>query len=255
MKQVQIIAYYTFKELLKSRILMNVFFIGCGMLLLSYLASRFTYGVPGRVAIDFGLGTLTISSVAIALFLGVDIIYSELETRTIYMLISRPVSRASVLLGKYIGFISILVLNLILLSLMSVGSFLLLGGEMSGLIWWNLVYILVEAILVLLLVVFFSLNTNKIISVISTLVLYLVGHAIEPSAIQAFVKDNSALETILKGYHFLLPGFYKLNIKDFVLYEETLSSAYLFSTLFYGLLYIAFLVVTTTLVFNKKDLN
>jgi len=65
-----IIAAYTFKELLKSKILLNVFFIGLGLMLVTYVATEFTYGVPERVALDFGLGMLSISSLAISLFLG-----------------------------------------------------------------------------------------------------------------------------------------------------------------------------------------
>ena len=88
-----IVAYYTFKEILKSKILLNVFFVGLGLMLVTYVATEFTFGVPERVAVDFGLGMLSLSSLAISLFLGVGLLSKEIESRTVYMIISRPVPR------------------------------------------------------------------------------------------------------------------------------------------------------------------
>ena len=92
------IAKYTFVEIYKGKILYNVLLIGIGLILLTYVASEFTYGVPSRVALDFGLGTLYLSSVGIALFLGATLISKELENRTVYMILSRPLKRSSFLL-------------------------------------------------------------------------------------------------------------------------------------------------------------
>ncbi|MBL7665519.1 MAG: ABC transporter permease subunit [Bacteriovoracaceae bacterium] len=249
------VAYYTFKELLKSRVLMNAFFMGCFLIALTYIASEFTFGVPQRIAIDFGLGILTLSSVGMALFFGVELLSKEIETRTIYMIISRPVERYKVLLGKYLGFLSILFLNLIILASMSLITFKVLKGDITNMILWNIIYIFIEALLVLLLVVLFSLNTNNTVSVISVIVLYVTGHAMDPNTLKFFVEGRPAFEKLINFYHFVLPGFYKLNIKDFVLYQENLSSEYLISTLGYGFLYSLFLITLTAVIFERKDLN
>ncbi len=255
MNPIRVIAYYTFRELLKSRILNNAFFLGCFLIALTYVASEFTYGVPGRIAIDFGLGTLTLSSIGIALFLGVSLLSKEIETKTLFMLLSKPIDRWQILIGKYLGLLSILFLNIAILSLMSLITYSVLGGKLSALIFWNLIYIYLESALVLLIVVLFSLTTNNVVAVISTLVLYVVGHAIDPNIILYFVEGNKFFEIIIKFYHFILPGFYKLNIKDFVLYKQNLKLDYLVGTFSYGVFYSLFLLFLTVKIFKNKDIN
>ncbi len=254
MNSIKVVAWYTFKELFKSRILINTFFLGCALITICYIASEFTYGTPGRIAIDFGLGTLTLSSVGISLFLGVSLISKELETKTVYMVISRPVTRTQFLIGKIIGFLTILFLNLFILSTMALLTFKSYGGVISPLIIWNIFYTFLESCLVLLIVVLFTLNTNNTVSVISALVLYIVGHSIDPRTIMYFVEGRPGFEALIKFYHFVLPGFYKFNIKDFVIYKQELEIDYLISSLSYGLIYSLFVLFLIIFVFNKKDI-
>ena len=105
------IAYYTFKEIFKSKILVSVFFAGLGLMLVTYVATEFTYGVPERVALDFGLGILSLSSLAISLFLGATLLSKEIDSRTVYMVISRPVPRFAFILGKLLGLLGIQAIN------------------------------------------------------------------------------------------------------------------------------------------------
>ena len=65
------IAKYTCREILKSKVLLNITLLGIGLVCVTLIASQFTYGIPEKVALDFGLGTLSISSVAIAINSGV----------------------------------------------------------------------------------------------------------------------------------------------------------------------------------------
>jgi ABC-2 type transport system permease protein len=137
-KKMNIVAKNTFIELYKSKILLNVLFLGAALLLVTFVAYQFTYGEPERIALDFGLSTLSLSSVGIALFLGVSLISKELESRTVYMVISRPVKRTEFILGKIIGFLSILVLNIMILALLTLSVFLFSGGSYDGLITWTI---------------------------------------------------------------------------------------------------------------------
>jgi ABC-type transport system involved in multi-copper enzyme maturation permease subunit len=84
------VSVYTFIEIFRSRIIYNVLLIGMALLLISFITSEFTYGVPGKVALDIGLGSLSLVSVGIALFFGATLVKSEINNRTIYMALSRP---------------------------------------------------------------------------------------------------------------------------------------------------------------------
>jgi ABC-2 type transport system permease protein len=249
------IAYYTFKEVLKSKVLYGVVFIGLAIMLSVFVASEFTYGAPFRVAIDVGLGLLSLSSLGISLFLGVNLLSKEIESRTIYMIISRPVTRVQFILGKLLGLIGVLLINTFILSTMIILVTILLGNEIEGLFFWSIFFNFLESLLLLLVVTAFSLVTNTILSSVFSFVLLIAGHFIADTQNIFFVKSRPILGEILKFYHYVLPGFYKLNIKDFVIYKQSLSTEFLVMNTIYGLSYSAFLLFIIIYVFNRKNLD
>lgn len=253
--KISIVAFYTFKEILKSKILINVFFAGLGLMLVTFVATEFTYGVPERVALDFGLGMLSLSTLAISLFLGVTLLSKEIDSRTVYMVISRPVPRYAFIIGKLVGLLGIQAVNVILLSLMTLVSVAALGGEINSLIYWSICFIFLESVLLLLVVVLMSLIANNILSALLSVVVLILGHAVKETQNVSFVKSSELLTSILKAYHFVLPGFYKLNLKEFVLYKTSVTSSYLFSTLTYGFAYSGFLLILIIFIFNKKNID
>lgn len=253
--KIKIIAFYTFKEILKSKILLNVFFTGLALMLVTYVASEFTYGVPERVTLDFGMGMLSISSLAISLFLGVGLLSKEIDSRTVYMVIARPVPRYAFILGKLIGLMSIQFINVMLLSLMTLAVTLLLGGELNALIFWSIGFIFLESLLLLLVVVLMSLMANTILSTLISVIVLLLGHAVKETQSASFVQNHPSFEFALKFYHFVLPGFYKLNLKDFIIYKTTLPLEYLLSSLCYGIFYSAFLLLLIVVIFDRKNID
>ncbi|WPU65534.1 ABC transporter permease [Peredibacter starrii] len=254
-KKIGVIAYYTTKEILKSKILINVFLVGLAMMVISYVASEFTYGVPQKVALDFGLSMLWFSSCGIALFMGVGLISKEIDSRTVYMIISRPVPRYAFVLGKIAGLIAVLVINIALLAGMTLLASAFLGGEISDLVYWTLGFTLLEAILLLLVVIFFSLIANNILAIIISFLLLTVGHAVQETQNYLFVTSRPLLKSVLEFYHLILPAFYKFNLKDFMLYNQTLPLDYLLINLTYGVIYSLFVLVLIIFLFNRKNLD
>lgn len=250
-----IIAYYTFKEIWKSKILLNVFFVGLGLMIVTYVATEFTYGVPERVALDFGLGMLSLSTLGVSLFLGVGLLSKEIESRTVYMVISRPVPRYSFIIGKLMGLMGIQALNVLILSVMTMTATYFLGGQLNGLLFWAVGFIFLESLMLLLVVVLLSLMANNILSVLFALVLLLLGHAIRETQEISFIKTNPLVTKILDFYHFALPAFYKLNLKEFVIYKNELPLSFLLSSLAYGLIYSGFLLLVVVYLFRRKNLD
>lgn len=253
--KILMIANFTMRDILKSKILFNVFLIGLGMMLLTYVATEFTYGVPERVALDTGLGMLTISSLGIALFMGATLISKEIDSRTVYMIIARPVPRYAFILGKTSGLFMVLIINIVLLSLMTLAVTSFLGGQIDQLIIWSIFFILLESLLLLLVVLFFSLISNNILAIIISLVLLVIGHAIKDTQSILFVQNRPMLLSLLKFYHMVLPGFYKLNLKDYVLYKQNIPLSYLAQATAYGVSYCGFLLFLIITIFEKKNLD
>ena len=249
------IARYTFTEFLKGRILYITLMVGAITILMTYIATEFTYGVPEKIALDFGLGTLSISSLAISIFMGVSLLSREIDSRTVYMIISRPVPRYIFISGKIVGLLAVLVLNIFLLVLMSLTATTALGGKIEGLVYVTVFFILIEAIMMLLVVVFMSLFTNSTITVLVAIFLLISGYAIKETQGTLFVESRPLLKMILETYHMILPAFYKLNFKDFVGYDQNIEMNYILSSMLYAFLYITGLYFLILHIFNKKNLN
>ena len=255
LKKTATIARYTFAEIYKSKIMINIILIGLGILLVSFIATEFTYGVPARIALDFGMGSLSLVSICIAIFMGVTIISKEVDSRTIYMVISRPVSRTSFLMGRIIGMGGILFINVLVLGFFTLLMFLKLNGEFSTLIFWSLVFSFFESFLVLLIVVFFSLVTNNVLAIMYSLVLLILGHAINDTLMISLVKNNDILSFLVKSYSVIFPNFSKINIKDFLLYKQSLPSEYTWMALIYAIIYSMMISILSILIFKRKNLN
>jgi ABC-type transport system involved in multi-copper enzyme maturation permease subunit len=184
-----VIARYTFLEMLKSKMLWNVALLGTFIAACTYVASEFTFGVPTRVAIDLGLGSLSLSSYSIALLIGIGLIRKEEDSRTIYLIISRPVSRTTFLVGKILGLILFLLLNLILLCLLTIGVLLMLDGGVDPLILTAMAFSMLEATLLLCVVVLLSLVVNQAIALMGSLILLVAGHAMGEVLVSSFVSN------------------------------------------------------------------
>ncbi len=249
------IARYTFKEILKSRILYSTIICGLSLIVITFVATEFTYGVPEKIALDFGLGMLSISSLGISLFMGATLLSKEIESRTVYMVISRPVPRWAFIVGKLMGLMGVLIVNVGILSLMTLTCVSLLGGNISSIILLAILFNILECLLLLLVVVFFSLFSNPILSSIITTLILVLGHAVRETQLTHFVQSRPLLKTILSFYHLVLPAFYKLNLKEFVTYKQHIEYDYLVLAATYGGLYSLFLLLMIIFLFNRRNID
>lgn len=250
-----VIAKYTAKEILQSKVLVNILLLGIALALVTYVAYQFTYGEASRVALNFGLSALSLSSVGIAFLMGATLLSKEIENRTVYMIISRPVSRSVFIIGKILGLTLVLLINITLLSVLTLLCYLVIGGELYPLIFSTIAFIMLESIVVLLVICFFSLITTPTLTVLFTISLYISGHTIAEAKLTTFVENRAFLKTIIELYQYLLPAFSKFNLKELVVYNKSVSWSYLLGTGAYGLCYSLFLLFLILIIFEKKNLD
>lgn len=255
MKNILTVAKYTFVEVYRSKLMMSLGFLGLGLIVLCYVASEFAYGAPAKIALDVGLGIMSLSNVAIATLIGSTLIAREIEQRTLYMILSRPISRFAFLFGKIAGLSSVLILNSIILGAISSSLYLYFEGHFPSLVLWVIYFSFLEALLVLLFAVLFSLLTNTTLSVIYTIGIFIVGNAINETSKILFAKSSLIISSVLKAGLLFIPNFYRLNLKDFVIYKQSVANEYLLNTHLYVGLYLVALITTVNLVFKNKNLD
>lgn len=255
MKQFLSVTKYTVIDIYRSRVMVSLVFLTLVVLLLSYIASEFGYGAPGKVALDVGMGLLSLTNVIIAILLGATLIGKEIEQKTLYMVLSKPISRSAFILGKITGLSSVLFLNTLLLGSLSCLIYYYFNGALNSLVLWTMLFSFFEAIIVLFFSVLFSLVTNTTLTVIYTFVLYVVGHALNETMKLFMVQNSVFLKGFLDFIYVIIPNFYRLNLKDHLIYEQVLTANYYVPTLIYTLLYIGALAGIVVVTFKRKNLD
>lgn len=235
--------------------MIGLIFLAIGLLLVTLITSAFAYGAPAKVALDVGLGVMSLSNLAIAIFIGSTLLNKEIEQRTLYMILSRPISRASFLMGKILGLSTVLLFNSLVLGFLSVFLHVKLGGQFQSLFIWAILFSFYEALIALVFAILFSLVTNVTLSVMCTFVVCVAGHALNETSKIIFLKMAPVLKGILDVSFFFVPNLYKLNLKDFVLYQQSIEASYLINTQIYALLYLFAIIAVIMLIFKNKNLD
>lgn len=223
--------------------------------IVSSLASEFSYGTPDKIAIDFGLGLLTISLVGVSIFMGSTLLANEIESKTIYMILSRDLERWQFFCGRILGMLLILTILLVLLGGIVLGCFTFYEGVLEPLIFWAFLFIFFEAMIILSIVILLSLITNKTMTVIYAIMIYIIAHALTPIQELQYVTYRQNLHLFMKGIGYLFPDFSKFNIKNFILYTSDLETSYLLMQVLYATSYFVGILFLITIIFKRKDLN
>lgn len=213
---VSAVAQVTFMEIMKDRILYNIIVVAIGLFGLSYLASNLTFGNPTRVVLDFGFASLAISCAGIAIFVGSSLLNKEFERRTIYVAMSRPITRAQYLVGKYFGLSSVVLINWLILLTIFFIIYAVTGGDLSThylmTMSWGFLFILIQSLVFAALAIFFSTFTTVSLTVVFTIGVYLVGINISQLRILARKADGSLVSLMLEGVSHFVPNFEHFNL-------------------------------------------
>lgn len=130
-ERVYAIALTSFREAIRDRILFAVLGLGAASVLFGLSLGSISYGEAVRVLVDHGLLTISLLSNLIAIFLGANFLYKEVELRTLYVLLAKPVRRSELVLGKYVGILLAVVVFVLATATLLLALVTLLAAEES----------------------------------------------------------------------------------------------------------------------------
>src|SRR3990172_11692516 len=255
------IAINTFKEAIRDKILYNLLFFALIMIGASLLLATLTVGEQSKIIIDIGLASINIFGALIAVFLGIGLISKEIEKRTIYNIIAKPVPRYQFLMGKYIGLLLTIVVNTII---MGVGLYLvLISNELS---WghsifnvnfdiWKAIYlILIELMVITAIALLFStFSSSSTLSAIFTIAIYIIVHLTEELKLLGDKFPGTYMKSAVNFFYYLLPNLDNFNVKGKVVHGIYVSPSYMIVVTLYGLLYICAVLIISGVIFQRRD--
>ena len=246
------IAVNTFRENLREKLLYNLLFFALLMIGSSILLSRITLGDYHRLILDLGLASINLFGVLIAIFVGIGLVSKEVDRKTIYTIVSKPIPRYEFLLGKYCGLVITLFANTIV---MVVGLLIVLqvmDVPITSLVFKSLALIFLELMVITAVAVLFSTFTSATLSAIFTLAVYVIGHL--SGDLKEFAKKlDEVSQMAVNAIYYTLPNLERFNLKGHVIHHLDFGMADMALTLAYGLTYAAFLLLLASVIFQRRD--
>lgn len=246
------IALNTFRENLRDKLLYNLLVFALLMIGSSLLLMRLTLGEFHRLLLDVGLGSINIFGVLIAIFVGIGLVNKEIEKKTIYTIVSKPVARYQFLIGKYLG----LTLTLFVNTLIMAGGLLLVlfvqDVPIESMLFKALGLIFLEFMVITAVALLCSTFTSATLSAIFTLATYVIGHL--TADLKTFgEKMDEGMRAVVTGLYYILPNLERFNLKGNVIHHIEVSGTDLLLIVVYGLTYVAFLLMSASIIFQRRD--
>jgi ABC-type transport system involved in multi-copper enzyme maturation permease subunit len=266
MRVIASIALNVFKESVRDKVLYNLVLFAVLLIGASYLLGQLTAGQDMKIIKDLGLSATSIFGLFIAVFIGIGLVWKEVERRSVYSLLAKPITRVDFILGKYVGLILTLLVNLAVMAValyVVLGAMTLLGPPslvaaldappFDPRLLLAIGLIFVELALVTAVALFFSTFSSPILSAAFTFGLYVVGHFNADLKHFEQVVDSRAAAWLARALYYLLPNLAPFDIKALVVHGQPISAGYVLMTVSYGVVYIAFVLLAAALVFARRD--
>ncbi len=266
MRAVSLIAVNVFRESVRDKVFYNLVLFAVLLMGASYLIGQLTAGQDIKIIKDLGLAATSIFGLFIAVFIGIGLVSKEVERRSIYSLLSKPIDRYQLVLGKFFGLTLTLAVNL---AIMTVALYIVLAymswGEspMVRAAWdapaldpallQALGLIFVELMLVTSIALFFSTFSTPILSAALTFGVFVVGHFSSDLRNFQEVVDSPAAARFARAIYWTLPNLAQFDVKADVVHGHAVPAGYVMLAVAYGALYIAMLLAVSMFIFSRRD--
>jgi Cu-processing system permease protein len=252
-RQVSAIAVNTFKETIRDRVLAVIVVFALIMIVGGLWLGSISLGEQGRMMKDFGLVAVTFFGLIVAVFVAAGLVHKEVEKRTVFVLFSKPVSRAAFIAGKFIGLCCTMAAVLT-----GMGAFLfvlvwLVAGETSGMILVAVLMIYVQLLAVVAVTIFFSTLGSAILASVLGICVFVAGQLSHNVLSLARLGHNAFTEALSWVVYVIVPNLSAVDVKAGVVGENTLAWGQISLWTVYLLAYVVVVLAFAALVFRRKE--
>lgn len=247
-----VIARNTFREALRDRILYGILGFGILYSLAVIFLAKLSLGEILMIK-SFGLAGVYIFGLIVTVFLGASAIQREIERRTLYFVLSKPVSRASVTLGKFLGLYAAIVLTVLIMALFYLGVIMTQGGGFDGPGLVAIAFELGELMLLTAFLILLSTIASPLTGTICATMAVIAGHGMATVKAEAS-HLGAAANAFFSAVYYIFPNFDKFDVRTLAAHGQFVPIPTALSALAYTLLYTAFLLVAAVLLLRQKEL-
>lgn len=266
MRAIGLIALNVFRESVRDKVLYNLVAFAVLLMGASFLIGQLTAGQDVKIIKDLGLAATSVFGLFIAVFIGIGLVSKEVERRSIYALLAKPIERHHLVLGKYAGLLLTLAVNL---GIMTAALYFVLAclawmaGPSAAAAWERpavdplmlkaVLLIFVELAVVTAIAVFFSTFSTPLLSAALTFGLFVAGRFSADLRNFNQVVGSPLAAAMAKGVYWILPNLAQFDVRSQVVHGQPVATGYLGLALAYGVLYAMALMTMAIFIFSRRD--
>jgi len=257
-RRVAAIARNAFREAVRDRVLYNLVVFALLLIAGAILLGELSAGQEAKIIVDLGLSAILLFGVFIAIFVGVGLVYKEIERRTLYAILAKPIGRGEFLLGKYLGLSLTLLVNVIV---MGVGLSLALiyvkrgWNPLVARIWPAILLIYVELMILTGVAMMFSAFSSPALSALLTFFVFVIGHFSADLRTLGHTMPSAFARWLFAGLYYLVPNLANYNAIAFAAHGLWPDGRAVILAIAYGVVYVVVLLAATTLIFSRRNLK
>ena len=247
------IALNTYREAVRDKILYTLLFFALAMIGMSALVADLTLGEFDKVLKDFGLSSISIFGLAISIFVGVGLVYKEIDRKTIYTIASKPVARWEFVVGKYLGLALTLAVEVLVMCLAFFGVLAAYGVKLQVTLGSALWLSFVEMLVVMAVAVTFSCFSSPALSSLFSVGITVVGKLTPELQALGQRSESARVKALLDAAYYVLPDLSTFNLRDHASWSKPVEWEFVAYATGYGALWVVALLVLSALIFQRRD--
>jgi ABC-type transport system involved in multi-copper enzyme maturation permease subunit len=247
------IAVNTFRESIRDKVLVTLLVFAVLVMGSSRVIQPLALGEENKIITDLGLSAITLFCVLIAILVGGRIVYREVEKRTIYIMLSKPVRRWEFILGKYAGLMGVLLVSLFLMTAAFYIILLVVRIPAPVRLLLPVVMTFFELAILTAVAVLFSTFVTPITGAVFTFAVYFVGHLTRDLKLLASMSPSPLVKFVSLFLYYVLPNLDNFNIRGEVVSNAVLDPGALSLSVVYAIVYTATLLLVSVAIFNRKE--
>lgn len=251
------IASNTFREAVRDRVLYNLIAFALLLSAAAVLVGEISIEIERLVVVNLGLTAVSLFGIVIAIFIGIGLVSKEIEKRTLYTVLSRPVRRWEFIIGKFFGLAGTLVVNTFFMAIGVFGALLYVAHRFTaadGYIFVALYFIILEFLIICSLSLLFSSFSSPLLSAVFAFSLFVIGSF--GNDLRNFAAmTHGVTRWITTALAYLVPNFSALNVISAVAHEQAIGTQLIIQNTFYALFYSAMILSGAVLIFERRNLK
>lgn len=251
-----VISSNVFREVIRDRALYLIGFFAAVMVAAVVLLPEVAASTEDQIILDIGSAAISLLGLAVAIFVGTGLVNKEIEKRTVYVMVSKSISRTEFIVGKHWGLsavIGVLVaaMTAIFMGILSLNHIAYPVASIA----LSALFQFLELSLVAAVAILFGVFTSSLLATLITFAVYLTGHLSRDLLNLGAVTENAGLKQAMQGMYLILPDLARFNLKNQAIYGIELlpSPLELLSNAIYGLFYITLLLAIAIVIFSRRQ--